>query len=463
MLFADAIAQARALDEEFKRTGQLKGPLHGIPFSIKDLFDITGYDSSIGFSPWCNKPKSTDAALVRMVKEAGGVIICKTNVPQTMLNFECSNPVWGVTTNPWATRYTCGGSSGGEAVMLASDASALGVGSDVGGSLRIPALYCGVYSLKPTTGRVSKQGISVPNPGFDTIKSTPGPISRCVQDVELLSRLMFSATPCNDYEGVPPVPYRDVTLPPKLRIGYYFEDHFLKTSPVNIRAVQETVNALKAAGHELVEFDFPFGLRSLQLFAGITSADGYRTLQAPRGSDPKEKNLFLITLGPSLPRFIHIFAVWFIKNILRDPVFADGFARSKHKTLTEYWKDIADMKTMTKEFYEQVWDKYKLDAIIAPGMACPALPHGTTRELSPLANGTFYYNVVESPVGVVPVTRVDPSKDKISAGWDQECTACGGSWILNRRVYQGVYNPDMMKGLPVGESSLLPEGGIIPN
>ena len=89
---------------------------------------------------------------------AGAVLYVKTNIPQTMFTFECSNPVWGRTTNPYNDKYTCGGSSGGEGALLAMNGSALGIGSDIGGSLRIPAAYCGIFSLKPASGRVSYGG-----------------------------------------------------------------------------------------------------------------------------------------------------------------------------------------------------------------------------------------------------------------------------------------------------------------
>lgn len=131
-MFDEAIQQARILDEEFLSSGKLKGPLHGVPVTFKDQYAIKGKDSCIGFSAWCNSPRTEDAYLVKVVREAGGIILNKTNVPQTMLNFEGSNPVWGVTNNPWNTAYSPGGSSSGEAVGLATDASALGVGSDVG-------------------------------------------------------------------------------------------------------------------------------------------------------------------------------------------------------------------------------------------------------------------------------------------------------------------------------------------
>lgn len=88
----------------------------------------------------------------------GAIPIVKTNVPQTLFAFECNNPVWGRSTNPYNSKYTCGGSTGGEGALLAMDGSAIGIGSDIGGSLRIPAAYCGIYALKTTSGRLSRGG-----------------------------------------------------------------------------------------------------------------------------------------------------------------------------------------------------------------------------------------------------------------------------------------------------------------
>ncbi|KAG8798930.1 hypothetical protein FRC17_007284 [Serendipita sp. 399] len=335
--------------------------------------------------------------------------------------------------------------------MLAADASALGLGSDIGGSLRIPALYCGIYSLKPGAGRVSRQGARSLNPGFDAIKMTAGPMGRSVGDVKRLSQVLFSSISANTYEGLAPVPFRDVELPTRLKIGYYFEDGWVRTSPANRRAVQETVEALKGAGHELVEFELPYGPKSIQLFAGLTSGDGYRTLQSPCGDDPIEKNLFLITLGPKLFGWVRNSAAWIIETVIGDRLFGQTLRRSKHSTVAEYWQNSKEMGEMNKEFYESVWEKYEFDAIVAPGMCCPALPHGATRRLSPLANGTFYYNVIDSPVGAIPVTRVDPEKDCLPDDWSAKGKQVGSS-ILGTGLYGpgGIYNVEKMKGLPVG-------------
>lgn len=112
----------------------------------------------MGFSRLLQKPASRDCDVVALLKTAGAIPIVKTNVPQTMFSFECCNPVFGRTVNPYNGAFTSGGSSGGEGALLSMDGSALGLGSDVGGSLRIPAAFCGIYSLKPSPLRVSSVG-----------------------------------------------------------------------------------------------------------------------------------------------------------------------------------------------------------------------------------------------------------------------------------------------------------------
>lgn len=123
-----------------------------------DSVEIEGTDATVGFTRWASNPSTSSGALVSAARAHGAIIIAKTNVPQTMFSFECSNPLFGRAINPYSAEHTCGGSSGGEAAVLAQNGSALGIGTDIGGSLRIPAGYCGVYSLKPGAGRMSRAG-----------------------------------------------------------------------------------------------------------------------------------------------------------------------------------------------------------------------------------------------------------------------------------------------------------------
>lgn len=151
-------------------------------------------------------------------------MLAKSNVPQTMLSFECANPLFGATRNPYDPNRTPGGSSGGEAALLASDGSALGFGSDVGGSLRIPSHFSGCFALKPTSNRFPSRGCRGTNRGFEAIKASMGPMGRSVEDVELLTKVVFERVKAQElgrFEEVRTSGYQSVTLNKKLRFGYY--------------------------------------------------------------------------------------------------------------------------------------------------------------------------------------------------------------------------------------------------
>ncbi|KZT27863.1 amidase signature enzyme [Neolentinus lepideus HHB14362 ss-1] len=449
VLFETARQEAHALDEEFSRSKQLKGPLHGVPTSFKDHYEIAGVDATSGYSHWANQPCSKDATVVTLYRSMGAIPFVKTNVPQNMaLSFECSNPVWGRTLNPWSAKYTCGGSSGGEAALLAMDGAAIGAGSDVGGSLRIPASYSGIYSLRPTAGRVSMEGVRGLEPGFEGIKTTAGPMARTVDEIEVISRGILGVP--DAYHTIPPTPWKDVELPKRLRIGYYTDNGFIKASPANKRAVLETVKALEAQGHECVEVKLPGpASRHLEVFVGITTADGYKTLEAHTGPDPKESNLFLATLGPKLPAFVRSIGLWLLKYVIADPVSIPVVAASRAKTVKEYWEWTAKRDDYRKFFFDEVWTRLQLDGMIAPVQALPSLPHGGCAHLSPLAEATILYNVLNYPTGIVPVTRVDPAKDQLTEEWRH----LRGAKSVELMIYGGrkpTYNPEAMKGIPIG-------------
>ncbi|PPQ63300.1 hypothetical protein CVT24_006745 [Panaeolus cyanescens] len=448
VMLEPARQRARELDQEFAATKQLHGPLHGVPISIKDQFHITGYDTTVGFSQWANNPATSNADLIKQLLDAGAVLYVKTNIPQTMFAFECSNPLWGRTTNPYNSDYTSGGSSGGEGALLAMDGAAAGIGTDIGGSLRIPAAYCGIYSLKPASGRVSFFGAKGPVAGFEGVVTVAGPMARSVKDVELVARATFGLP--STANAIPPIPYRDVSLAPKLRFGYYTSDNYIKASPACKRAVVETVEALRKAGHDCVEFELPEANVAMNLFVGLTSCDGYKTMLSHLGPDPKENALFLSTLGPKIPAALRAFAVWAIETFIGDKIFSDTMRYSRKKGVSEYWNLVAQKHEYTRKFYEKVWDKYNFDGIIAPVQALPQLPHGGCANFSVMANATILYNMLDLPVGCLPVTRVDPTKDKLTEEWIKE--PGHGSPMLESGIYHSkkpLYDPQATKGMPI--------------
>ncbi|KAJ7702411.1 amidase [Mycena rosella] len=446
VLFTEALEQAKILDDEFASSNTLRGPLHGVPISVKDQYDVVGVDSSMGFSALVGQPASTDADIVALLKAAGAIPIVKTNVPQTMFAFECCNPVFGRTTNPYNNKYTSGGSSGGEAALLSMDGAALGIGSDIGGSLRIPAAFCGIYSLKPSPLRVSYVGAGVPVPGFEGIASVGGPMGRSVEDLEIFCRLTFGVQARS--LNLAPISYREPKLPEKLRFGYY-TDYYTQASPANRRAVLETVAALRSQGHECIEIEVPDPIESFDVFVGLTSGDGYRTLLSNIKSDPLDSSLLVIAHGSALPRFLGRFAAWIIETFFKDVKFANALRSSGAKPVREYFQWTARRDKYIATFYDQVWNKHVLDGIIAPVQALPQVPHGKFTTIFSLASATTLYNVTNSPVGCIPVTRVDPTKDAITEEW----TKAPSPSLVEAALYRGknpIYDPVAMEGMPVG-------------
>ncbi|KAJ7130606.1 amidase signature domain-containing protein [Mycena epipterygia] len=467
VLFEYGRKRAKELDVEFEKTNRLKGPLHGVPISVKVQDDIEGYDTTIGFISCIDKPAQSNADVrsahivlamnfdfafqfVQSMLDAGAVPFVKTNVPQTMYSYECNNPIWGRTSNPYNAAYSSGGSSGGEACMLSLDASVIGLGSDIAGSLRIPAAYCGIYSLKPGVGRISDCGAKESFPGFDGIKSVCGPMARCMDDLELACRVSFGAP--GAYNNLPPVPFRDVALPTKLRFGYYTSDGVIKASPACIRAVKKTINALEMSGHDCVELDQYLTPQILNTYVALTAADGYKTLLKGIGSDPLDSSLSVLTFGPKIPRLVRTIVAWAIDRFGGDKVMSDIVRLSGPCTVEEYHASCLHRNELKKEFCREFWQKHNLDGIITHVHASPQTLHGGSNMLSMMSASPLTYNFLDSPSGAIPVTHVKATIDELTDEWING-PGHGSSMCESELYFKGkkpLYDPTAMDGMPVG-------------
>lgn len=184
---AEALAQAVQADQAM-RDGKPCGPLHGVPITIKDTYRVKGSRTTAGFPPLKDYIPDGDAVAVRLLKGAGAVIIGRTNTPTLAMDMQTNNPIFGKTNNPWDVTRTPAGSSGGCATALATGMTSLSLGSDLAGSIRLPASFCGVYGLKPTHGVISFEGHIVPLPGetngYRTL-AVAGPLARSIDDLAL--------------------------------------------------------------------------------------------------------------------------------------------------------------------------------------------------------------------------------------------------------------------------------------
>jgi Asp-tRNA(Asn)/Glu-tRNA(Gln) amidotransferase A subunit family amidase len=171
------------------------GPLAGMPVSLKDTVGVKGWDSSIGYSSWVNMPIQKDSALVKLLFDAGAVPFVKTSVPITLLSFESTSDVFGVTKNPHQKAHSPGGSSGGEGALLAYGGSRIGIGTDVAGSVRCPAHYSGIYTIKASMHRFLKTGSGTSMPGQEGVPAVYSPMARTLEDLETFWKAIFSMKP----------------------------------------------------------------------------------------------------------------------------------------------------------------------------------------------------------------------------------------------------------------------------
>ena len=191
-----AIQHARQADCDLAR-GILWGPLHGVPMTIKDCLNTAQLRTTVGYDKYRNFTPERDAWVVGKLKDAGAIVIGKTNCARLCCDIQTGNGIFGRTGNPWNTELTCGGSSGGEAVAVALGMSPLGIGSDTGGSIRIPSSYCGIFGLKTSIGKLSREGLlplhDRSHAGPDSL-TVVGPMARSIRDLMLCYRILSNET-----------------------------------------------------------------------------------------------------------------------------------------------------------------------------------------------------------------------------------------------------------------------------
>jgi amidase len=321
------------------------GPLSGVPFSIKDSIEVQGTVCTAGNLGYRDAPKSTrDATLVARLRAAGAVPIAKTNLPDLLFAFESDNFLFGRTNNPYDHSRTSGGSSGGEAALIASCGSPFGLGSDAAGSVRLPAHYCGIASIKPTSGRLARTGHVPPAGGWVEALWQIGPMARRVEDLMALMPILLG--PDGEDHTVIPMPYEGVPIQ-DLRVGYFTDNGFAEPDAETRAVVEEAAKALGA-----VEMRPPGVELSYELEMKFLGADG--------GDGVRE---FLRSIGS-----------------LRTHPLLDGWLEK----LEEFRTDVAGFGS-----YWAVIDRFRAsmrahltinDVILSPVSSCAAVPHGTSIE-----------------------------------------------------------------------------------
>jgi amidase len=364
----------------------ISGPLAGVPFSVKDSIEIAGAVCTAGTWGYRNQPPSKrDATLVARLRAAGAIPIARTNLPDLLFAFESDNLIYGRTNNPYDLSRTSGGSSGGEAALIAAGGSPFGLGSDAAGSVRLPAHYCGIASLKPTSGRLARTG-HVPPPGgwIETLWQI-GPMARRVEDLRIVMDLLTG--PDGEDRTVVPMPLPAAPALDGLRTAFFIDNGIMPADADTAAVVRRSAAALEERVRSVEEFRPPAVQRSFDLemkLLGADGGDGLRRFAADIGS------------GRTHP----LLDGWLAK-LDRYRTDVVGFAG--------YWGELDRFRT------EMFACLRKYDAFLSPVAAQPAVAHGTSIDdcVFPGFSYTMTHNLTGWPAAVV---RCGTSADGLPIG-----------------------------------------------
>jgi Asp-tRNA(Asn)/Glu-tRNA(Gln) amidotransferase A subunit family amidase len=390
--------------DEAMTSGNIIGPLHGVPISIKSSIDVAGLRCEAGTRLRQENVATADAALVARLRSAGAIVLGVTNTPELLMAWETDNLLHGRTNSPWDLERTPGGSSGGEAAAIAAGMSAGGVGSDGGGSIRVPAHFSGICGLKPTPGRIPSTGHFPPSGGPFALLGVVGPMGRTVADVKALFEVMQG--PDDGDACAAPVPLRwpSESESRNLRVGYFEDDGRTPVAPEIRAAVRTAAEALRSTGFQ-VELCRPEGLEEARVLWKIFFVTCGGMLIRPMFSE-RERDL-----SPELKQFLE----W---SAAEPALTADSLLQS--------WIG----RDMLREKFLKQMQRYPI--LLCPAAAIPAFRHGErswqidgkTVNYLDAWSYTEWFNLLGNPAAVVPVSH---SKEGLPIGvqivgrpWEEE-------------------------------------------
>jgi amidase len=355
LLGKEALVAARKADEAVKR-GEKLGLLHGVPVTVKDCLEIKGVRTTAGLKSLADYIPLCDSAPVERLRAAGAVILGHTNISEHAADWQSYNDLFGTTNNPWDKKLTPGGSTGGGAAALASGLTFLEVGSDIGGSIRVPAHFCGIYGLKPSLGVVSARGHVPPLPGSpvgEPVFNVAGPVARSADDLRLAMKVLGGADgeASKAFTWKLPAPRRSKLN--KYRLGFVLDDPACRVSSEVKAPLSKMIEALKEEGVEAVE-GWPTGIDPKRLF------DDYRYIRYSSSAG-----------------FLRIEE---ISERLKAEKISDGsdayVAAHAYASSVKEFQDALWRRVQTQE----AWRVYfrGVDAFLIPPAFVPAFPHNHT-------------------------------------------------------------------------------------
>lgn len=404
----EALERARQVDAYIEEHDRPLGPLAGLPVSLKDCFNVKGHDSTLGFVAWIDQAAAYDSLLVTILREAGAILYCKTNVPTAMMIAETLNNTWGRTLNPHNFAFTCGGSSGGEGSLIAMRGSPLGVGTDIGGSIRIPGALCGLYSLKPSFGRFPTMGSKSGMAGQESVNSINGPMANDIGSLRIFAKAIVDSEPWRRDPKCIPIPWRPIQscdLPSKgMVFGMIKDDGCVHPTPPVVRALNQTRKALEKQGHTVIEWkvqdkEWERGSAILQTFFTMDGRRGIYDLM--KAGNEHEK--WVPGLGPVVePKTVG--ESWAAQAVSLCSIVKSVFCSQSR--CQDRWSWAAGILSR--------WEAMKgpdgrvMDAIIAP-----VTPHAGAEhdQFGRHVGYTGVWNIIDAPAVTVPILKADKELD----------------------------------------------------
>lgn len=440
--FEAALADATAVDEKNAR-GEALGPLAGVPVTVKECFFVEGSPTCLGLSKLSNEKSTQTGLLVRRLQRAGAIVLGKTNVPQMMLWHECDNPVYGRTNNPWNLERTPGGSSGGEAAIIAAHGSPLGLGNDLGGSIRIPAGWCGIHGIKPTPRRLPNDGALAAFQGMEAMVNAAGPLARHVEDLDLALRVLNDYSDGEALHEIEPWPLRDFRQVDvsQLRIGVWGTDcNGIQHSLAVQRALREAQSALSKQGATLIAA--PNFCEILESYLQILTADGGKSWQWLVKGSKLDWRLSRIRWLSGLGRVSRVLLAG-IMRVAGQRTMANLIAAGRPHSTADHWM-LVELMRLRQQVAESMLARDQLDAILCPIYPLPAPQHGKPIDLVAAANNAFAPNFLGWPAGVISTTTV------------RENEQTGRPKSLDRVLQQAAAVDVGSAGLPIGVQVIAP-------
>jgi fatty acid amide hydrolase len=426
----NALVQPRHEAAAVEVAGVAGLPLGGVPVSVKECFPVRGLRTTLGI-PGRDAPDDHDAEIVARLRAAGALIVGKANVPQAMWLHETDNPVWGRTCHPTAPDRGPGGSSGGDAALVAAGVVPLAVGTDLAGSIRQPAHACGIAGLLPRSTVLGEVGAFDTVPHLTAVRPRSGFLARSVADLALAAESLVS----------PGTGMASVTWPP--RIAWWDDAGMIAPSPAIRRGVREAVAHLAAAGCDVRPVDGGLAREAATLLLAILSADGGADVRRLLGGSRPMPAVGRLLRLAGLPRGLRP-GIAAACRLLGRRIEADALLATGPRDAADLQRLLAARANLAVRV-AALAERY--DALVCPVSAVPALLHGTAATLLPAAAPCMLANLLDLAAGAVPVTTV---------GADEEAGRPPSWDPVDRAAAQ---TDRGSRGLPVGVQVIALTGG----